>query len=526
MGGADRGSESETGADVVPSPHEPRRAAGAYDFPVDLGDLASAPGLIARHVPPGATVLDVGCASANLLVALRTDRGCPGVGLEIDSDAVAAARAKDVEVHDTDLAQDPLGRHLDGRRFDRVILADVLEHLVDPASVLGQVPGLLAPGGQVLVSVPNITHVDVILALAQDRFAYTPTGLLDRTHLRFFTLATFTEMAEACGLAVVGVERHIAPPLQTELWGGQSDLPRRYVAMLEQAVRAGNPNADVYQFIVVLEPRSLAVAEASESGPVGRPDSTPELTLIRRGAAGRASPAEPARAAVEPPAPEGAAPIQWVRLDPARPFGPALLAALDGVQGRTCAVVDDGAACDPALLHALRRAVQSDPDLVAACSGPVAADDLAPTVARAPGDAVTTALPRWARARLLTTPSLPLHGLVVRSSALRLAVQSVAALGPPFLAALDDWTVVARLLQWGDVGVLSVGAPGPGAPAPPPESDLPLAIAVSLSPLRPDEIMPPAPRAADAGAVPTPLVSLGPSPSPSRRSWLRRGPKP
>ncbi|HUY98243.1 MAG TPA: class I SAM-dependent methyltransferase [Verrucomicrobiae bacterium] len=510
---------------VSPVPDPSHGGAGAYDFPVDLRDLASAPGLIARHVPAGATVLDIGCASANLLAALRDDRGCQGVGLEIDPDAVAAGRARGLEVHRTDCSREPLSQHLDGRRFARIVLADVLEHLVDPAALLAQVPALLEPGGRVLVSVPNITHFDVILAMAQDRFTYTPTGLLDRTHLRFFTLATFAELAQACGLTAVGVERHIAPPLQTELWGGRADLPPRYVAMLEQAVRAGNPNADVYQFIVVLEPRPDTGPPSARmvALPGRRHASTPELTLLIRPAAQAAEPDLPDSIGGEPTAPDGAPPIAWIRLDPTAPFGAALMAALGGVHSPACAVLDAPAATDPALLRRLHRALESDPELVAACVGPVAPADLAGQAAHVPGRGGAGALPRWDRTRLLTGDRLRLRQLVLRTSALRLAIQSVAALGPPFLAALDDWTVVARMLQWGEVGVLPPEATAATAATPSPPSTLPLAIALGLVPLRPDELVPPrgGPGAGDVAASPAPASS----PPPQARRWLRRRPR-
>jgi len=461
-------------------------AAGRYDFPVDLGDLASAAGLIARHVPAGAAVLDIGCASGNLLAALRDDRGCSAVGLELDPDAVAAARARGLEVHRTDLTREPLPHHLAGRRFDRVILADVLEHLVEPEQVLSQVPGLLAPGGRVVVSVPNITHFDVVLALAQDRFDYTETGLLDGTHLRFFTLATFGALAQRCGLHVTDVARHIAPPLQTELWRGRADLPPRYLAMFEQAVRAGNPNADVYQFVCVLTPGPPPPSAAA--GTAGGPSQRAGITVLVRAPAGWVLPPQPPEHEV-------------VTLDPGSPFGPALRDALERATGELVTFWGPAGHLDPAALRECRTALTADPSLVAVCS---------------PLDqAVVEGLPitRLDPARVVAAPLLPLEAVVCRLDALRLAVQSVATLGAPFLADLSDWTVLARLAQWGDIGLAAMAgsdaavragsSPGQTGMA------LPLAIALLLRPTSAAELL---------DRMPAPVPPASPDPGPDGRA--------
>ena len=78
-------------------------------------------------------------------------------------------------------------------------MLDVLEHLVDPADVLRRVRSHLRPGGVGLVSLPNVAHWSVRKELAMGRFEYTPSGLLDETHLRFFTLHTGSALIEDAG---------------------------------------------------------------------------------------------------------------------------------------------------------------------------------------------------------------------------------------------------------------------------------------------------------------------------------------
>ncbi|EQD32065.1 Methyltransferase type 11, partial [mine drainage metagenome] len=145
-------------------------AAGKYDFEVDPSNRNSTYGLICDRVPEGSAVLDIGCSSGNLGLVLERLRGCRVLGIDIDRDAVAVARAQGLEAIVADLTREPAAVVVGERRFDVIILADVLEHLVSPASILAPVGALLNPGGRVLCSFPNITHVDVQVMLAQDEW--------------------------------------------------------------------------------------------------------------------------------------------------------------------------------------------------------------------------------------------------------------------------------------------------------------------------------------------------------------------
>jgi SAM-dependent methyltransferase len=88
-----------------------------------------------------------------------------------------------------------------------IILGDVLEHLRDPDATLADVLTLLAPGGRVIVSVPNVAHVDVRLMLLEGRWEYQGTGLLDATHLRWFTKTSLRAMLANAGLVARRLER-------------------------------------------------------------------------------------------------------------------------------------------------------------------------------------------------------------------------------------------------------------------------------------------------------------------------------
>src|SRR5258708_7351333 len=151
----------------------------------------------------GLDVLDVGCgfAMTSRHIAARGNRV---TGIESSAEAVAVARTRVTEVIQADLQNlDEVKGKLGNRRFDVIIFADVLEHLAWPIGVLRSYLDLLKDGGSVIVSLPNVGLWSVRLNLLLGRFRYEETGVLDRTHLRFFTRRTAREMIEKAGLHVV-----------------------------------------------------------------------------------------------------------------------------------------------------------------------------------------------------------------------------------------------------------------------------------------------------------------------------------
>ena len=146
----------------------------------------------------GRRLLDVGAADG-LLARELTARGWRVTGIEADP-AVAKAGADACErmlVTDLDRETPPLG---DG--FDAIVYGDVLEHLREPARVLTDLNRALAPAAPIVVSVPNVAHLWMRLSLAAGRFEYGERGILDRTHLRFFTRRSLMALLAGAGLRV------------------------------------------------------------------------------------------------------------------------------------------------------------------------------------------------------------------------------------------------------------------------------------------------------------------------------------
>jgi 2-polyprenyl-3-methyl-5-hydroxy-6-metoxy-1,4-benzoquinol methylase len=156
---------------------------------------------IQNYVPTGLrSLLDVGCAGGLFGQALlRTRPELRVDGVEPNPEALHQARQRLNSVYPGFFPEAvPLGM-----QYDCISFLDVLEHLVDPWSALEISKEYLAPGGYILASIPNVRHVDVIAPLLiKGRFHYGDFGILDRTHLRFFTKTSILEMFHNAGFVV------------------------------------------------------------------------------------------------------------------------------------------------------------------------------------------------------------------------------------------------------------------------------------------------------------------------------------
>src|SRR5581483_2402634 len=155
----------------------------------------------------GQRLLDVGAAQGDMAQVLTT-HGYEVTALEGDPTLAEMARRKCHKVIVADL--DYSLPNLEGP-FDVVLCADVLEHLKNPLRVLVDLRQQLKPEGVAVVSVPNAVHLWVRLQLCLGRFDYAERGVLDRTHLRFFTLSSFRRLLREAGLTVLKLTTTPAP---------------------------------------------------------------------------------------------------------------------------------------------------------------------------------------------------------------------------------------------------------------------------------------------------------------------------
>ncbi|HXF63747.1 MAG TPA: class I SAM-dependent methyltransferase [Caldilineaceae bacterium] len=162
--------------------------------------------LLALVPTEAARVLDVGCGAGVLGEALKASRPCVVIGIELNQEAATTA----AQVLDQVICApvETLSLEALGRDYDCIIFGDVLEHLADPWELVRRYRRLLTPQGVMVASIPNIGHWTVIADLLRGRWEYRTRGLLDSTHLRFFTARSVRALFEDAGLTIVRWERN------------------------------------------------------------------------------------------------------------------------------------------------------------------------------------------------------------------------------------------------------------------------------------------------------------------------------
>jgi len=148
----------------------------------------------------GRRILELGCADGFISQYL-VQHGCSVTAVEIDSEAADRAKKWCDQVFICDL-NDGAWIKMVGKGFDTVLCGDVLEHLTDPWTVLRQISSVVNQDGRVVISLPNVANIRVRLGLLAGKFDYEQHGILDVTHLRFFTPSTARELIEQAGYRI------------------------------------------------------------------------------------------------------------------------------------------------------------------------------------------------------------------------------------------------------------------------------------------------------------------------------------
>jgi SAM-dependent methyltransferase len=204
-------------------------------------------------------VLELGCAAGHMTRALK-EQGCRVVAVDVDADAVRFAQRYAERALVEDLGS---VRPLDSldQRFDVILAGDVLEHLPEPGRILARCRTLLRPGGYLVLSVPNVAHVDLKLGLLEGQWQYRDWGLLDRTHVRFFTRRSGDSLLRDSGYVPVELFRVVRPVGTTEI---EIDMRRISRDVLDIAL--ADPEAETYQFVIraVIDTDDFLVGDHSQ----------------------------------------------------------------------------------------------------------------------------------------------------------------------------------------------------------------------------------------------------------------------
>jgi SAM-dependent methyltransferase len=180
-----------------------------YKFTLDTTQMNdSHMGLVVR-IKSQQRILELGCASGYISKFLKEELACHVVGVDIDSHAAQQAAAFCEQVIVADLDSDAWLAEIEGQKFDVILCADVLEHIKDPVALLASLKPFLHADSRLLASIPNIAHASIRLELLQGHFDYESLGLLDDTHLHFYTCDGLVSMLMQAGYVCCDIQYSI-----------------------------------------------------------------------------------------------------------------------------------------------------------------------------------------------------------------------------------------------------------------------------------------------------------------------------
>jgi len=204
------------------------------------------------------SVLDVGCSTGYMAEVLRDHFNCRVTGIEVDAEAAEKAREFCEDVLVEDIGTLDWDSHFRKTEYDVIVFADVLEHLTNPKHVLQEAKKYVKEA--IIISVPNIAHASILYHLLQGRFAYRPLGILDDTHVRYFTKSSIVELIESSGFVAERIERTRIPPNLTEFQTSLDMFPKEIVSYIQSL-----GESDVYQYVIRAVPAGTQPGEVLHS---------------------------------------------------------------------------------------------------------------------------------------------------------------------------------------------------------------------------------------------------------------------
>ena len=181
------------------------KESSVYDYVINLEDKNSTVFKQLDFIGFDKKVLEFGCSTGYVSKILK-ERGCAVTGIEIDEEAAKTAEAYCERVIVGDIETIDYNKQLSNEKFDVALFGDILEHLKNPKTILLKVKDFLKEKGYIVISIPNIAHWSTRLDLLCGKFDYQELGILDDTHLRFFTKISIINLLESCGYYVSSID--------------------------------------------------------------------------------------------------------------------------------------------------------------------------------------------------------------------------------------------------------------------------------------------------------------------------------
>lgn len=231
--------------------------------------------VLASMISSQTTVLDLGCGSGALGAHLHTELQCTVDGVTISAQEADLARPHYRHLITADLDALDVSQAFSGQQYDYIVCADVLEHLKHPERILDACQGLLAPQGQLLISIPNASYSGLQIELMMGEWKYRTEGLLDRTHLRFFTRASLLRFLQEQNWSPRSLDVIERPLDDSEFQHIPADqLPPAVLRHL-----MAQPDALAYQFICAAQPTQQANCASTIAPQLLAPASTAHATF-------------------------------------------------------------------------------------------------------------------------------------------------------------------------------------------------------------------------------------------------------
>jgi O-antigen biosynthesis protein len=220
-------------------------------------------GAIIKNKLPTGKVLEIGCAGGETGKNLKERLPVQSyVGIDISPEAAATAkisldRVIVANIEETDLASE---HGLKPGEFDLLLALDVLEHLYDPWDVLAELSSYVKPGGHVVASLPNIQNITIMQDLIKGNWRYQDAGILDATHLRFFTLEEAKKMFTGAGFMMKNIEYVLNPSPDMEKVKESGNTYRQGNLEITNLTREELLHLFTYQYILIAQKASSADA--------------------------------------------------------------------------------------------------------------------------------------------------------------------------------------------------------------------------------------------------------------------------